>query len=176
MNEDINHQSITDYSVIDIKTSGISETEDEIIEIGAVKVKDGKIADTYTTLIKPQKELKNRTQEMTLISNDLLQYAPSIETVIPKVLDFIGEDIIVLYDVKFIEEFLKHNFETLNNKVIDMLPLTRQIFPDLNKNYKLSKVCPKMGINNFKCNSTVDYAYLVMYLYEYYKNNNSIES
>lgn len=171
MNEELKTQAITDYSVIDIKTSRISETEDEIIEIGAVKVKDSKIVDTYTTLIKPQKELSNRIQAMTLISNDLLQYAPSIDTVIPKILDFIEDDIIVLYDVKFIEEFLKSNFETLNNQIIDMLPLTRKIFPDLDKNYKLSKVCPKMNINNFKCNSTIDYAYLVMYLYEYYKNN-----
>lgn len=175
MDEDINHQAITDYSVIEIETSGISETEDEIIEIAIIRVRDKKIVDTYTTLIKPRKILGKRIQEITHISKDLLQYAPSIEEVIPKVFDFIKADILVMHNAKFIMSFLKNNFKTIGNEPIDTIPLAKQLFPEM-RNHKLSNVLPQIGITNFKCNATVDYAYLVMCLYEYYKNNNSIES
>lgn len=170
MDEDINHQAITDYSVIEIETSGLSETENEIIEIGAVKVKDGTIADTYTTIIRPIARPTNRIQEITHISDTLLKYAPSIDTVIPKLLEFIGDDIIVVYNANFTMKFLRNNVETINNKVIDTIPLAKQLFPEL-RNHKLSNVLPQIGITNFKYNATVDYAYLVMCLYEYYKNN-----
>ena len=67
-------------------------------------------------------------------------------------------------------KFLRNNVETINNKVIDTIPLAKQLFPEL-RNHKLSNVLPQIGITNFKYNATVDYAYLVMCLYEYYKNN-----
>lgn len=175
MKEETNTQAIADYTVIEIETTGLSETEDEIIEIGAVKVKDGAIADTYTTIIRPITKPTNRIQEMTHISDTLLKYAPSIDTVIPKLLEFIGDDILVMHNSDFTKRFLQHDIKNLDNEVIDTIPLARQIFPDI-KNSKLATICPRMGITNFKGSSTIDCAYLVMHLYEYYKANNSIES
>lgn len=168
MNKELNTQDIIEYSVIDIETTGLTETEDEIIEIAIVKVKNGKIVDNYTTLIKPSKQLSNRIQEITHISNDILQYAPSIETVIPKVLEFIGNDIIVSHNAEFTMKYLKHNIDTIDNEVIDTLELTRQLFPEI-KNHKLSNVCTKIGADNFKRSSTMDYCYMTMLLFEYSK-------
>lgn len=168
MDKDRDIKAITEYSVIDIETTGLTGTEDEIIEISIIRVRDKKIADTYTTLIKPRKILGSRIQEITHISNDLLQYAPSIDEVIPKVFDFIRADSLVMHNAQFTMEFLKSNFKTIGNEPIDTLELSRQLFPEL-KSHKLSNLCPKIGIDNFKCNSTMDYCYTTMLLFEYEK-------
>lgn len=166
MNKELNTQNITEYSVIDIETTGLTETEDEILEISIVKVRNSKIVDAFSTLIKPSKQLSNRIQEITHISNDLLQYAPSIDAVIPKVLEFIGNDTLVSHDAEFTMKFLKCNSKSIENEVIDTLELARHLFPEI-KNYKLSNICNKIGIDNFKCDSTIDYCYMTMMLFEY---------
>lgn len=168
IDKDLDIKAIAEYSVIDIETSGLIETEDEIIEISIVRVRDKKIADTYTTLIKPRKILGNRIQKITHISNDLLQYAPSIDEVIPKVFDFIRADTLVMHNAKFTMEFLKNNFKSIGNKPIDTLEIARQLFPEIKK-YTLSNICPEIGLDNFKCNSTMDYCYMTMLLFEYAK-------
>lgn len=156
------------YCIIDIETTGLSETKDEIIEISIVKVRNSKIADTYSSLIKPSKQLNSNIQRITHISNDLLQYAPSIDTIRQKVLDFIGGDTIVSHNTKFIMKFLQYYIKPIDNEVIDTLEIARQIFPEM-KSHKLPNICTKIGIDNFKCNSTMDCCYMTMLLFEYSK-------
>lgn len=168
MKEELQINNIKDYCVLDIETTGLSESQNEIIEIGVVKVKDSKIIDTYTTIIKPQKELNTNTQELTNISNVLLQYAPSIDTVAPKILKFIGNDIIVSHNAEFTMKFLKQDIRTINNQVINTIDIAKQI-NSKNKKHKLSDLCYAIGINNFKQSSTIDCAYLTMCLFEYSK-------
>lgn len=168
MKEELQLNNITDYCVVDIETTGLYESQNEIIEIGAVKIKDSKIVDTYTTIIKPRKELNTNVQELTNISNALLQYAPSIDTVAPQVLKFIGNSIIVSHNAEFTMKFLKQNIGTTNNQVVNILDIAKQINPK-SKKHKLSDLCYAIGINNFKQSSTIDCAYLTMCLFEYSK-------
>lgn len=170
MKEELKLNNITDYCTIDIETTGFFEGQNEIIEIGIVKVKDSKMIDTYTTMIKPQNALNNKIQELTNISNILLQYAPSINTVAPKILKFIGNDIIVSHNAEFTMKFLKQDIGTTNNQVINTLDIAKQINPK-NKKHKLSDLCYAIGINNFKHSSTIDCAYLTMCLFEYLKKS-----
>lgn len=156
------------YCIIDIETSGLFETESEIIEIAIVKVRNSKIVDTYSTLIKPQQKLNSFIQKTIHISNNLLQNAPSIDTVRQKVLDFIGSDTIISHNSKFTMKFLQHHIKPIDNEVIDTLEIARQIFPEI-KSYKFSNICHRMGIDNFKYSSTMDYCYITMLLFEYSK-------
>ena len=168
MDEELNTKDIKEYSVIDIDTSGLFETESEIIEIAIVKVSNSKIVDTYSTLIKPSKQLSTIIQRVTNISNNLLQYAPSIDTVSQKILEFIRSDTIVSHSARFTMKFLQHYIKPIDNEVIDTLEIARQLFPEIKK-YKLSNICPEIGLDNFKCNSTMDYCYMTMLLFEYAK-------
>ena len=169
MKEELPINNITDYCVIDIETTGLLENQNEIIEIGMVKVKDSKIIDTYTTLIKPRNELNINIQKLTNLSNELLQYAPNIEIVAPKVLKFIGNNIIVSHNAEFTMRFLKQNIATTNNQVINTLDIAKQIYPKSKKN-KLLDLCHTIGLNNFKYSSTIDSAYLTMYVFIIFKN------
>lgn len=179
MNEEINTQDITEYCTLDIQTSGLFETESEIIEISIAKVRNSKIVDTYSTLIKPSKQLITNVQKITNISNEVLQYAEDISTVLPRAMRFIGNDIIICHNSKFIMNFLQYNCNNLGikleNEVIDTITLGTKLFPDL-KNRKLSTICERIGLTNIQLEGTMQEVYILIYIYEYYKKNNFVES
>lgn len=168
--------STNGYCTLDIETSGIFETESEITEIAIAKVKDGKIVDTFTALIKPNKQLNTKVQEITNISNKVLQYAEDINTVLPKAMKFIGNDIIVCHNSKFIMAFLKYNCNNLGmkleNEVIDTINIGSKLFPNL-KSRKLSTICERMGLTYIKTLAPLQEVYILVYIYEYYKNLSS---
>ncbi|MBQ7596713.1 MAG: 3'-5' exonuclease, partial [Clostridia bacterium] len=115
-----------DYTVIDIETSGLSPEECEIIEISAVKVRNDKITDTFSQLIKPERRISAFITSLTGITNDMVKYAPDIKSVITDFADFIGSDILLGYNVNFDINFLydnmvKHLGTPLNNDFVDVL-------------------------------------------------------
>lgn len=166
----LSYSNLYSYCTIDIETSGLSATDDEIIEISIVKVRNSKIIDTYSTLIKPSRQLSTNIQKITNISNEVLQYAEDISTILPQAIKFIGNDIIVCHNAKFIMDFLQYNCNNLGikleNEVIDTITIAYKLFPDL-KNRKLSTICERMGLTNITPTGTLHEAYIVMYLYEY---------
>lgn len=179
MSQEVNNKDITEYCTLDIETTGLFETESEIITISIVKVRNSKIVDTFSTLIKPSKPLSTNVQKITNISNEVLQYAEDISTVLPRAMKFIGNDIIVCHNSKFIMEFLQYNCNSLGikleNEVIDTITLANNLFPDL-KNRKLATICERIGLTHIQNVETIQEPYIIVYLYEYYKNNNSVES
>ena len=144
-----------------------------------VKVRNSKIVDTFSTLIKPSKQLIVNVQKITNISNEVLQYAEDISTVLPRAMKFIGNDTIICHNAKFIMDFLQYNCNNLGikleNEVIDTITLADKLFSDL-KNRKLSTVCERIGLTNIQLEGTMQEVYILVYIYEYYKNNNSVES
>lgn len=161
--------NLNNYCIIDIETSGLDETESEIIEIALVKVRDRTIVDTYTSLIKPKENLSNKVENITKISNEQLQNAPSIYTVSPKVHEFVGNDILISHNATFTIKFIHKYMPTIDNEVIDTLELSRKLIPKL-QSYRLSNLCSEIGIENFKKDSsTLNYSYITMHLFEYLK-------
>lgn len=180
MNTEVNTKAIKEYCTLNIETSGLFETiGSEIILISIVKVRNSKIVDTFSTLIKPRRQLSANAQKITNISNEVLQYAEDISIVLPRAIKFIGNDIIVCHNSKFIMEFLQYSCNALGikleNEVIDIITLANKLFPDLKKR-RLSTICERMGLTNIQPTGTLQEPYIIVYLYEYYKNNNSIES
>ena len=79
---------ICDFTAIDTETTGLNPKLDRIIEIGAVKVRDGKITDRFESLINPGRKLDERIVQLTGITQEDLKIAPDIAEVLPSLLSF----------------------------------------------------------------------------------------
>ncbi|MDD7603224.1 MAG: 3'-5' exonuclease, partial [Firmicutes bacterium] len=96
----------SDCCVIDIETTGLDYFYDEIIEISAIKVVDGHFSDTFSQLVRPDEPISDFITKLTGITNDMLADKPSIKDALPLFLDFIGDSLLVGYNVNFDINFL----------------------------------------------------------------------
>ena len=124
-----------EYTVLDLETTGLSPDYDDIIEVGAIKVSDGKIVDTFQSLINPGYKIDSFITELTGITNDMLSAAPSIDTVLPIVDKFVGDSIIVGHNVNFDVNFLYDNYMSIlskpfTNDFVDTMRIARKLFAD----------------------------------------------
>lgn len=126
----------SDCCVIDIETTGLDYFYDEIIEISAIKVVDGHFSDTFSQLVRPDEPISDFITQLTGITNDMLADKPSIKDVLPLFLDFIGDSLLVGYNVNFdinflydaAKEYLNVEFD---NDYVDVLRIARRIHPEL---------------------------------------------
>lgn len=139
-----------EYIVFDIETTGFSSDRDRIIEIGAVKVKDGSIIDSFTAMVNPEMKIPLKIIELTGINNDMVKNAETIEDVLPIFMRFIGKSMVVAHNAPFDTSFIRKNCNRLglefDNPILDTIPLCKFIFPEL-KRYKLSTVVKHLGIS-----------------------------
>ena len=142
-------QGLQDYVCIDLETTGLNPKRDRIIEIGAVKVRDGKVVETFQQLIDPKQQLEERVEELTGISSKELEGQPTIQEVFPALQEFLGEDVLLGHRVLFDCSFLKRTFTNekipFERKGIDTLKLARQFVTDC-ESKKLESLCKHYGI------------------------------
>lgn len=126
---------IDSFVCIDLETTGLNPKKDKIIEIGAVKVDNGQIVDVFETFVNPHRALDERVVELTGIQNEDLQNAPDISEVLPKVMDFVGQEVLLGHSILFDYSFMKKaavdhklKFERLG---VDTLKIARKFLPDL---------------------------------------------
>lgn len=124
-----------EYVMIDTETTGFSVEWDSMIEIGALKIRDGEVIDTFETFVKFDGKLPDFITELTGITDAMLADAPAPKEAIKAFLDFLGDDMIVGYnvgfDINFIREDLKRYFgQEMNNDYIDCMRIARKLFPD----------------------------------------------
>ncbi|MEG1751682.1 MAG: exonuclease domain-containing protein [Clostridia bacterium] len=145
-NDFINQNTIV---VFDTETTGIELEISELIEIGAVKIKNGKIIQTFQTLIKPESPISDFITSINNISNEMVQNSPCANDVIFDFMDFCADSVLVAYnadfDMKFIQRVAKNNGTIFNNTVVDCLILAREKL-HLNS-YKLGKVVKHLNIS-----------------------------
>ncbi|MTI67477.1 MAG: PolC-type DNA polymerase III [Firmicutes bacterium] len=138
-----------EYVVFDIETTGLSFKNDEITEIGAVKIKDNKIVDTFSQLVNPEKKIPEKITKLTGITNQMVDDKPKIDKVLPEFLEFCKGSVLVAhnasFDVGFIKEKAKYFNLSINNPVLDTLKLSRRMFTDL-KSHKLNKVAKHLDV------------------------------
>lgn len=152
---------IKNYIVIDIETTGLDSNFNEIIEISALKVRDNKVVDKYTSLVKPRAyfyadvestdfyiENNEKIQyidefisSLTGITNKMLGEANDITNVLPSFNEFIKDDILIGHNINFDINFLYDNYMTylnkpLTNDFIDTLRMSRKLLPEL-KHHRL---------------------------------------
>ena len=147
---DAKGQSIdTTYCVLDLETTGFSAATEKITEIGIMKFKDGEVIDQFSCFVNPEKHIPQRVSEVTNITDDMVKDAETIDKVFPKMLEFLGDSVIVAHNAGFDVGFLKQNAKRLGYKFdytyLDTLSLAKDLFPDYKK-YKLGKIADNLGI------------------------------
>ena len=137
------------YCVLDLETTGFSFRTEKITEIGIMKVKNHEVIDEFSTFVNPQKPIPQRVVEVTNITDEMVKDAPTIEEVLPKVLEFVGDSVLVAHNADFDIGFLKHNCAELGlklgNTYLDTLRLAKDLFPEYKK-YKLGIIAENLGI------------------------------
>ena len=138
------------YVVFDIETTGFSAVTDRIIEIGAVKVEDGKITDKFSTFVNPKRPIPFRITELTSITDEMVIDSPDIETILPQFIEFIGDAVLVAhnasFDVGFIEQNCKRQKIEADFTYVDTVALARVLLPALNR-FKLDTVAKALNIS-----------------------------
>ena len=139
----------TTYCVLDLETTGFSFRTEKITEIGIMKIKNGEVLDEFSCFVNPEKPIPQRVVEVTNITDDMVKDAETIEQVFPKMMDFIGDSVLVAHNADFDIGFLKYNAKelgyTLDNTYLDTLRLSKELFPDFKK-YKLGIIAENLGI------------------------------
>ena len=148
-----------EYCVLDLETTGLSFRTEKITEVGIIKIKNGEVVDEFECFVNPEKPIPQEVVEVTHITDEMVKDAETIDKVIPKIIDFIGESVLVAHNADFDIGFLKHNFieygYELNNTYIDTLRLAKVIFPDMKK-YKLGLIADKLGIEVIVAHRALD--------------------
>ncbi|NLC42948.1 MAG: PolC-type DNA polymerase III [Clostridiales bacterium] len=137
------------YVVLDIETTGLDSVNNEIIEIGAVKIKDRKVIDSFQSFVRPERAVPGNITELTGITQDMVVNAPSIEKVLPDFLTFCNNAVLVAHNAPFDLGFLREKGRcldlTFNQPVLDTLSLSRELLGNL-KRFKLNVVAEYLGI------------------------------
>ncbi len=137
------------FVVFDIETTGLSFKHDRITEIGAVKVSKGGTIEEFSALVNPQKPIPQIVVELTGITDEMVKDKPTIDAVLPKFLDFIGDAPVVAHNAAFDVSFIKAAAERLgkpfNPVVVDTLALSRLLMKDM-KRHKLNTIAKKLKI------------------------------
>lgn len=138
------------YVVLDLETTGLSCRYDRIIEFGAVRVENGIVTSRLDILIDPKIPLTDKISELTGITEDMVKGQPGIREAMPKILEFMGNDILVThnadFDFSFLQETLKNlGLPLLTNPVIDTLSLSRYLFPEARR-HNLGSLCRNMDV------------------------------
>lgn len=162
------------FVVFDIETTGLDTSYDDILEIGALKIADGKIIDTFETLIKPDCFINEFITDLTGITNKMVEDAPKIDKVLPKFIDFIGNNILighnVNFDINFIyDKAIELNLDPISNDFIDTLRLSRKLLPNLD-HHRLSDLADYYNINKDGSHRALKDVEITLELYNHLNN------
>lgn len=139
-----------EYVVIDLETTGFSSFFDDIIEIGALKVKNNTIIDTFTTLVKPEDEIDDFIINLTGITNEMLSDAPTIQKILPALNSFIDNSILVGHNVSFDVNFLYDRYNDIlgkpfENNFVDTMRIFRKLYKNL-EHHRLVDMVDTFGL------------------------------
>lgn len=167
-------ENFDDYVVIDLETTGLSPSEDEIIEFGAVLVKDGQVVDTFSKLANPRRSIDINISTITGITNEMLSSAPDIADVLFEFLHFIKDYPLIGHNVGFDVNFLydssmRHFGHGIDNVHVNTVRMARRMFPTL-FNYQLATCLDCFGIMNDSSHRALSDALCTQRLYESLKS------
>jgi DNA polymerase-3 subunit epsilon len=144
-------EQLKDYTVVDIETTGMSPNYNKIIEISAIKVRNGKEVDNFSKLINPHENIPYFIRNLTGITNEMaLNEGEELVDVLSSFKEFLEDDIIVGHNVNFDVNFLYSNYmnelqEPLTNNFVDTLRISRKLLPNLD-HHRLDDLTDYYGI------------------------------
>lgn len=171
------------FVCFDIETTGLSAKTEKITEIGAVKISNGTVVDTFSTFVDPQKPIPKKIVELTGITDEMVKDAPSQSEAVSAFLEFCGDAVLVAHNAPFDTSFIKVACANMgveyNHTSLDTVAICRAILPDI-KNCKLDTVASYLRLGSFNHHRAVDdaeilskiFLSLVVRLKEDYNINN----
>lgn len=139
------------FIVFDIETTGLSVTQNKIIEIAAVKMVEGKEIDRYATFVNPHERIPYNIQQLTNINDDMVKDAPDVEPVLDDFVRFVGDAVLVAHNARFDFDFVNAKLKELGrpvmtNPVLDTLEMARLLHPSM-KNHRLNTLAAKYKVS-----------------------------
>lgn len=150
---------LNEYVVLDLEMTGLSAKTDQIIEIGAIKIKDNKIVERFGGLVNPSCKVPTRVVELTGITDEMVQQGMDKDEAISKLLDFIEGQILVGQNIGFDYSFLKqwavNHKRPLEVKACDTLKIARVLLP-AEQSKKLESLCTYFNIERAREHRAMD--------------------
>ena len=139
-----------EYVVFDTETTGFTPYNDQMIEIGGVKIKNGEVIDRFDELINPGRKLPEKIIELTNITDEMLEGKDTEENVTKRFMKFVGDLPMVAHNAKFDIGFIsaamnKYNLGEFNNTVLDTMSMARMLYPNW-RNHKLSTLVKQLEV------------------------------
>ena len=138
------NEPITDYVIIDFETNGLNPKSNRIIEIGAVKVSNKEVVDTFETFVNPMRNITKKITDINGITNEMVMDAPTEDVILPEFIEFVKDLPITAYNISFDLNFFEAALNRMNNHIesvlcFDALKIARANYPEL-PNHKLETV------------------------------------
>lgn len=147
------HQELKNatYVIFDTETTGLSARYDKVIELAAVKMKDGVVIDKFEQFIDPGHPLSQTTIELTSITDDMVKGSKTEREVFEMFKEFCQDSIIVghnaTFDIDFMNAgYLRHDMEPIQEPWLDTLPLARFLYPEM-RGFRLNTLAKKLNVN-----------------------------
>ena len=139
-----------EYVVFDTETTGLDPIKDEIIEIGACKIRNGKIEEVFSTFVKPSKHIPKEITNLTGITDEMVKDAPTINYVLPDFYKFCyGTTLVahnIAFDIAFVHNIAKKFSYNFDNPTMDTIEIAKAKLPGL-RNYKLGTIVERLGVS-----------------------------
>jgi len=152
--EDNSHSRLLkdlDFVVVDVEATGAKTPPNRLIELGAYRIRGGRIVDKFQSLVNPEIPIPRFVASLTSISNDMVRNAPLFANVAPKWLDFVSDSVLVAHNAPFDTSFLNHEISRVYpghrmvNPHLCTVRLSRRVLPDLS-NHRLETIATHFSI------------------------------
>ncbi len=157
-----------EFVVFDIETTGLSPVNCKIIEIGAVKIKEGKVIERYNTFVDPQCPIPEEISELTSITDDMVKGERTIDVVLPEFFEFVGNRMLIAhnadFDTGFIRAAAKEQGIPFDHPYLDTVALSRYINDDL-KSHKLDVLAKHYKLEDFHHHRACDDAEILAHIF-----------